>query len=280
MKGAPFASREPAMPPMPPPEMRFKVSGGRDEEAFDASGVESVVDFTHAVAGLGRSLADFPRILEWGCGSGRILRHFPFDPVRQELHGCDIDPEMIAWLGEAMPELKVAVSGGLPPLPYADGQFDLIINHSVLTHLDAAYQDAWLTELKRILSPDGVLILTVQGPYALAMWEAELPGGPAANEAIRAARRALDETGVHFLADDAWAGLFPKYYQSTFHAHWYVFDHWSRWFDIVDYRPRGSLHYQDMVVMRHKRPGPAPRALGPGFSFMDKVAWKLGRRPR
>ena len=268
------------MPPMPPPEMRFKVAGADDEAQFDASGLQSITDFTRAVAGLGLTLADFPRVLEWGCGSGRILRHFPFDPARQEVYGCDIDAGMIEWLGAAMPELKVATTGGLPPLPYADGQFDLIINHSVLSHLDAAYQDAWLTELKRILAPEGVLILTVQGPYALAKWEASLPGGPEMDTAIRAARTAVDTAGVYFLADDAWAGRFPKYYQSTFHAPWYVFEHWSGWFDIASYIPRGSLTHQDMVVLRHRRPEFAPRDIGPGLSLIGKAAWRLGRRPR
>lgn len=268
------------MPPMPPPDLRFKVSGGRDEAAFDSSGLESIDDFSRAVAGLGRTLGDFPRILEWGCGVGRILRHLKFDPARQEVYGCDIDADMIAWLAEAMPELEVLTSGGLPPLPYADGQFDLIINHSVMTHLDATYQDAWLGELKRILSPQGVLILTVQGPYALSMWEAALPQGTMEDEAILAARRALDTAGIYFLADDAWAGLFPKYYQSTFHAPWYVLEHWGRWFDIAAYLPRGSLHYQDMVVMKHKAAAPAPRSVGPGLSLVGKAAWRLGLRPR
>ncbi len=76
------------------------------------------------------------RILEWGCGCGRILSHLPVDLDKQELHGCDIDGDAIRWLQENYPGIRTIQTDGLPPLPYEDGYFDLILNHSVLTHLD------------------------------------------------------------------------------------------------------------------------------------------------
>jgi len=267
-----------AAPPMPPPELRLKVAGADNEAHFDASGPMSVADFDRALAGVGRSRADFSRILEWGCGCGRILRHLDFDPRRQEVHGCDIDRGMIDWLQGAMPELRLVTSGGLPPLPYADGQFDLIVNHSVLTHLDEAYQDAWLGELRRILAVEGVLILTVSGVHAFEFWAASLPqGDPVAENTIHAARKTLAEQGIYFRADDGWADQFPKYYQNTFHAPWYVFEHWSRYFDIASFMPRGSLGYQDMVVLKHKTPAPPPRP-GKALSMPARFAWRIGRR--
>jgi SAM-dependent methyltransferase len=262
------------MPPMPPAEMRFKVAAEADETHFDVSGRRSVADLTRALAGVGRPLSEFKRMLEWGCGCGRILRQLEPAPG-QEVYGCDIDPEMIEWLQGAMPELKLAANDGLPPLSYSDGQFDLIFNHSVLSHLDEAYQDAWLAELARVLAHGGVLILTVQGAYALEVWTNALPtGDPAVEHAIWTARQALAERGIYFLRDDAWAGMFPAYYQSTFHTVPYVFDHWSKWFDILSYIPRGSLNHQDMVVMTTRRERPAPRPGAP-LSFAAKVQKKL-----
>lgn len=239
---------------MPPPDLRFNVAGTEDAAVFDALGQLSVQDFTRAMAGVGRDFTAFTRLLEWGCGCGRILRHIPFDHRYQEVHGCDIDPKGIRWLQEAFPALRVRHTEGLPPLPYEDGQFDLIINHSVLSHLDEAYQDAWLDELKRILSPDGTLILTVHGDHAYRCWLATLPPeGEMRAQAIAKAEAALDARGIYFLVDDGWAANFPAYYQSTFHRPGYVFTHWTKWFDILSYTPQGALGHQDMVVLRHKR---------------------------
>ena len=47
--------------------------------------------------------------------------------------------------------VSVRFNQPLPPLDYPDATFDLIFNHSVFTHIDEQYQDAWLAELLRYL---------------------------------------------------------------------------------------------------------------------------------
>lgn len=63
---------------------------------------------------------------------------------------------------------------GCPSTRYADGEFDLIINHSVFTHLDEHYQDRWLEELQRIAAPGGVLVLSTRGEHAFSRAEQQL----------------------------------------------------------------------------------------------------------
>lgn len=245
---------EPMKKPVPPLDLRLRVSNIADEVQFGSSGWHSAADFRRALSGVGVHFPNVSRLLEWGCGCGRILSQLPVDPAQQEVHGCDIDGEAIAWLQENFALFRVLRNEGLPPLPYADGYFDLIINHSVLTHLDENYQNAWLAELGRILRPDGVLALTVHGPFAYRSWLASLPADdPKTEQLARESADALETKGIWFLADGAWQGTFPDYYQSTFHAPWYVFDHWTRFFDILSYVPRGSLAHQDMILLRHKR---------------------------
>ena len=41
----------------------------------------------------------------------------------------------------------------------------------------------------------------------------------------------------------------PAWYAATFHAPWYVFEHWARWFAIRAYVPRAALGLQDHVVL-------------------------------
>jgi SAM-dependent methyltransferase len=239
---------------VPPAELRMRVSNIADAMQFRQSGWQSMVDFRRALAGIGGHIPNAARILEWGCGCGRILIELPVDTERQELHGCDIDGEAIAWLQANYPAFRTIQSEGLPPLPYPDGQFDLILNHSVLTHLDEAYQDAWLAELGRILSPNGTLVLTVHGPFAYRLWIASLPQDrPETAEIKRVSQEALDRDGFYFHVDNVWAADFPSYYQSSFHTPGYIFEHWTRHFDIASYIPRGSLSHQDMILLRHKQ---------------------------
>lgn len=235
----------------PPEELRARVAGRLTATEFIESGERSVSDYERALGSIGRRIGGFKHLLDWGCGCGRTLRAL----ARRagggpQLYGCDIDEEAVGWVSANLPSVLVSRNHGLPPLAYPDGAFDLIVNHSVLTHLDETYQNAWLHEISRVLSPDGVAVLTVQGAYALDLWASTLP--PNQPEVIHA-REALKRTGFHFLKNDSWQGSFPSYYQSTFHTAGYVFGHWAKYFDILNYQPRGSLDHQDMIVLGRKR---------------------------
>src|SRR5204863_340186 len=89
------------------------------------------------------------RVLDFGCGAGRTLRHLL--DTGAELHGCDVHGPSVDWLAEHLwPPLRVHRSGERPPLPYADGTFDLVYALSVFTHLVDTW-DEWLAELRRVL---------------------------------------------------------------------------------------------------------------------------------
>lgn len=100
------------------------------------------------------------RILDFGCGPGKALRHFLPEAERCEFYGCDIHEPSIRWLAENFsPPLEVFVCSEAPPLPQPDEHFDLIWAMSVFTHLTDYWSD-WLLELHRLLRPDGRLIAT------------------------------------------------------------------------------------------------------------------------
>ena len=76
------------------------------------------------------------------------------------------------------------------------------------------------------------------------------------------------------------AGRFPDFYHSTFHAPWYIFEHWSRWFTVAAFLPRRSMDYQDFVLL-HRPEGDGPaggedvagdRAAAPTVSTNGKIA--------
>ncbi|WP_296746766.1 class I SAM-dependent methyltransferase [Mesorhizobium sp.] len=203
-------------------------------------------DLDRALASIQKSYEDFNDILEWGCGCGRILRHLPVPALPRKLYGNEIDAEAIEWISSNMPWIETSLTKGKPPLPYPDGSFDLIFNHSVMSHLDEEYQDAWLAELARVLRPGGVVTLTVHGQHAFDQFS----GGIPADSPVR--KQVTDVyygRGLFYTKDDDWGADFPDFYHSAFHSVRYIFDHWSKFLRVRQYIPRGALDYQDMVVL-------------------------------
>jgi SAM-dependent methyltransferase len=233
--------------PLPPPRLRYKVAGTEDPDWFTHSGRMSLADLSRALAVIGRSIEEFSDVLEWGCGCGRILRHLPPPPPHRRIYGFDIDQEAISWVSVNLPWVETSRTEGLPPLPYADASFDLIFNHSVMSHLDASYQDAWLGELRRTLRPGGIATLSVHGRHAFQMFLDTFPPESLARTTHAAN---LHGRGIVFIVTDQWTGDFPDFYHTSYNDVSYIFNHWARFLDVCCYIPRGALNYQDLIVLQ------------------------------
>jgi len=107
-------------------------------------------------------------VLDWGCGHGRVLRFLPEVGCHGRLHGIDIDPENIGWAREHLEVASFDVGPLYPPLPYAESSFDLLYGISVMTHLSPDVQRVWLAEIRRVLKPGGLALLTFTGDSATA----------------------------------------------------------------------------------------------------------------
>jgi SAM-dependent methyltransferase len=159
---------------------------------------------------------DGKRILDFGCGAGRTLRHFLDEAERAEFYGCDIDGASIAWLADHFsPPLNVFESGELPSLPQPDGFFDLVYALSVFTHLTDQWA-GWLLELRRVLKPNGLLVATFLNE---GFW-ADFGRGPW-NE---------DRVGMNVTkAWNPWDTGGPI----VFHSEWWIREHWGRQFEVL-----------------------------------------------
>ena len=107
-------------------------------------------------------LANLRSVLEFGCGTARVLRHFR-NIESLSLAGSDANPKAIEWDRRNLPGIDFRINALEPPLPFAEETFDLVYALSVFTHIPLAWQRRWLEELRRVLRPEGYLLCTVLG---------------------------------------------------------------------------------------------------------------------
>ena len=107
------------------------------------------------------------RVLEWGCGPGRLIRHMPalLAGRSPDLTGSDYNPATIDWCRDHLPGIDFALNGLAPPLPFPDDSFDAVYNFSVFTHLSQDMHRDWTAELHRVLRPGGLMIATTHGDH-------------------------------------------------------------------------------------------------------------------
>ncbi len=223
---------------LPPASLRFRVHDSVDVESFFRVGGQCRKELETAVASIGREISSFHEVLEFGCGCGRTLLEFARLAPTTRLHGTDTDAEAISWCRNHLKFGSFEVNEPLPPFRYRAERFDLIYAISVFTHLDEEAQFRWLDELKRVARSGAVLLLSVHGHHC---WK-DLP----AEEVER-----IERTGFGVRSGpDTWHGLFPEWYQNAFHTKDYVHRNFSKYFEILDYLPRGIIDLQDLVVLR------------------------------
>jgi SAM-dependent methyltransferase len=162
------------------------------------------------------------RVLDFGCGAGRALRHFVSEAGDAEFWGCDIDAQSVAWINASLnPPLRAFVNDEQPPLPRPDDSFDLIYALSVFTHLTDTWS-AWLLELHRVLAPRGTLIASFLGAGMI--------------EAVADEPWSEDRIGMNVLnAGRSWDRGGPSVLLSP----WWIREHWGQAFEIerIDDRP-------------------------------------------
>jgi SAM-dependent methyltransferase len=115
------------------------------------------------------SIETMDAILDWGCGSGRILRHWAHLAPTVRICGCDINANAVEWCREHLDFAEVVVNDISPPFPYPDSSFDLVYALSVFTHLPEELQHAWIRDCRRILKPNGYLLFTTMGERYLTL---------------------------------------------------------------------------------------------------------------
>lgn len=145
--------------------MMHLVQGNHDAEYFVAGGRRAFETITESLEKSYIPLRQFSTILDFGCGCGRVLRHWKGLAKQVELHGTDYNHELVYWARRTVPFATLHTNQLQPPLPLNDNMFDFVYAFSTFTHWDVELQRAWMREFQRILRPNGYLLFTTHGDY-------------------------------------------------------------------------------------------------------------------
>lgn len=220
--------------PLPPARLRFRVAENSSVLDFFTVGMRTAEGLQQALASAAFELNDGAAALDFGCGCGRTLlwlaRKFP----KVRWHGSDVDAESVEWCRKSIPGGIFAVNGPIPPLPFPNDSFDLIYGVSVFTHLSEEHQRAWLPELKRVLRPGGLLLLSF---HSRNVWE------PLEDA------NAVERHGFVFRTSAKLQGILPAWYQTAFQSQPSIVRALSSHFSEIAYLER-SLGDQDIAIAR------------------------------
>lgn len=231
---------------IPPEEVQLKITASSGDEAV-AAGERAFKVIRHMMRKHGRPPRDCDAILDFGCGWGRVIRHF--DGI-ENLWGIDVFDAAIQACRETIPFAHFEQTPELGPSPFDDQTFDVIYAYSVFTHLSEEAHLRWLEEFRRILKPGGLVIvttlmrsfiahcvqLTLEDPAALAPWQ-------------QFAARCFQPSHEFLAAYDRGEYVFsPKteHFGNTLIPREYVESRWP--FELLDWFPSMS---QQFVVCRN-----------------------------
>ena len=146
---------------VPPKDLAFDAYSAPDWNFYKKSG-ETTALFISKLCDKYLPNPNSIRILEWGCGPGRVIRHIPTSFSRNvDVYGSDYNKKTVAWCLKNLPEINFLENNLEPPIKLKK-KFDFIYAISVFTHLSEKVGHKWIEELYRLTKPGGILLITTQ----------------------------------------------------------------------------------------------------------------------
>ncbi len=148
--------------PLPSPRLCFPVTVSYDPNHYYSSGEIGSASIRHILEQNDKKIESMERILDFGCGCGRLTRHLN-NLSGLEIHGTDSSKELINWCIRNLSFGCFTTHKLESKLVYADNYFDFAYSVAVFGHFTEDLQKHWINELCRVIKPGGLLLVTVKG---------------------------------------------------------------------------------------------------------------------
>jgi SAM-dependent methyltransferase len=110
------------------------------------------------------------RVLDIGCGAGWFISEALSDGAH-EIVGIDLNPDNLTLLRKSRVGGRVhLVRGGATDLPFKSASFDTVVAWEVLEHVPRGCELAFISEIRRVMKPDGVAYLSTPNSVAMAVF--------------------------------------------------------------------------------------------------------------
>lgn len=223
------------IPALPAPKIQTITNGSHGLVNMQNAGI-LFEQFSRAIK-THNTLKTAPRILDFGCGWGRLVRFLPQLTDLDKIIGADVDKRLIRSCRRLLSPARFQLITSGKPLPFEAGRFDIVLSNSVFTHLSKESHLFHMREIARILKPGGLFLGTTLSPEKLTYfhdlkpdWIINLTGPPA--EAIEN----LNTTGFLYGATERWAD-----YGVAFTTREWLKSNWSPEFEILDQQDDNQL---------------------------------------
>jgi SAM-dependent methyltransferase len=199
------------------------------------------------------ALAD-SRVLDFGCGWGRLTRFFARDVAPGNLFGCDpVQGILDLCAANRVPAVLERCEYVPQSLPFAE-RFDIAYAFSVFTHLSESSHRASLRALHASLKPDGLLVLTIRPPDYLRLCELLHPAraalGPDLELALEQPLYLFAPHEGQPLGSEAPGGEIT--YGETVITPAYIREHWTELFELLAIELLIGDPHQVVVALRRR----------------------------
>lgn len=191
------------LPDLPPDDVQANFTGRSNAEAFgQAIAAETLFLRVARELGLDTERSDF-RMIDMGCGWGRITQTFLRNFRPEQIEGIDVMDRAVEICRSTRLPCRVHRVRDVPPTDLPASSADLIVAFSVFSHLSERSHLAWVAEASRLLRPGGVLVVTTRGPSFIRVAEHYRSMGDAMPEFART-------TACSFTDAKAWLARYDR----------------------------------------------------------------------